>query len=106
MAVEDVQDTAMYIAGVPAISENVVEATATSVTWARVMPGSSTMILSKSPNAVFQTSQSRGRSRYMSPILCCGRSPVGLFVVQRRTQLAEWTTASAMSGVGQVAAQM
>ena len=70
-ATEDVQNTVMSVAGVHATSENVAEGTATSASGTRTMPGSTTTVSSKSPNAAFQRSQSKGRSRSVSPILRC-----------------------------------
>ena len=81
---KDVQDTTMFVAGVPATSENVAEAIAMSAFGGHTMLGSTATVLSNSPNAVFQRSQSRGRSRSVSLILRCVRSLVGLFVAQRR----------------------
>ena len=99
-AAKHVQDTAMSAAGVLAMSGNVAEATATSASGTRMMPKSAVMVSSKSRNAAFQRSQSRGRSRSVSPILRCVRSPVGLSIAQCHVQLAERTLASMMSSVG------
>ena len=57
---EDVQGTAMSVAGVPTMPENVAIETATLASGVRTMPGSTTTVSSKSPNAVFQKNQSRG----------------------------------------------
>ena len=58
VAAENVQDTAMSVASVPATPENVAVETATSVSGMHVMSGSTAMVSSKSFNAKFQKIQS------------------------------------------------
>ena len=64
-AAEDVQYTAMSVAGVPATSEKVAEATAASAPGGRAMMGSTAMVSPKSPNATFQ-----GNNRDGVHVLC------------------------------------
>ena len=88
-AAEEVQDTAISVASVLGISENVAEANATSATGAHTMPGSIAMVSSNSPIATFQRNQLQGRSCSVSPILQRVRSPIGLSVAQRHVQFAK-----------------
>ena len=103
-AVDDLEDTAMFVADVHAVPGSVATETATSGSGTCLMPGSATTVSSKSPNATFQRSQSRGRSRSVSPIIRCVRPPVCLSVVQCHTQLAKQIVASVISAIGRVAA--
>ena len=68
-AAVDVQDTAISVAGVLVMPENLVVEATTSASGVHVMPGSIATVSSKYPNAAFQKSQSQGHLRSVSPII-------------------------------------
>ena len=103
-AAEDIQDTAMSVADIHTIPGSVAIDIATSASGGGVMPGSTAKVSSTSPNTTFQRSHSRGRTWFVLPIIQHVRSLGGFSVAQRCAQLAEQIAASAISGIGQMAA--
>ena len=81
------------------------EDTAASVHHTGHLPGGSSTVTSRAPNAAFSQGMAAARARSASPGPRRSPSPLGLSVAQRRAQLAELIVAMAMSGVGCVEAE-
>ena len=81
------------------------EDTASSMRHTRHLPGGSSTVTSRAPNAAFSRRMADTRARSASPGPRRSPSLLGMSVVQGRTRLAEQTTVMAISSVGRVEAE-